>query len=187
VTIRWALLQPRYHKLLVTAAIGLGALTIHASIGLMSTSGYLISQAALRPPILDLMLAIVAVRFFGLAGAGVRYAERLASHDLTFRLLSRLRRWMYERLEPIIPSHRIAHHSGDLLSRLVSDIETLQNLYLRVASPVIVAAIIAATTTFLLWLLAPWAALALLSAWRCAVSRFRWARAEWPAGRQAGK
>jgi ATP-binding cassette, subfamily C, bacterial CydC len=162
-TIWWALMQLRYHKSLLTAAVGLGTLTILTSIGQMSTSGYLISQAALRPPILDLMLAIVAVRFFGLARAGVRYAERLVSHDLTFRLLSRLRRWMYERLEPIIPSRRIAYHSGDLLSRLVSDIETLQNLYLRVVSPMIVAGIIAATTTFFLWLLDPWVALALLS------------------------
>jgi ATP-binding cassette subfamily C protein CydC len=161
-TIRWALLQLRYHKLLMAAAIALGTLTILGSVGLMSTSGYLISRAALRPPILDLILVIVAVRFFGIARAGVRYAERIVSHDLTFRLLLRLRCWMYGRLEPIIPSHRIAHHSGDLLSRLVSDVETLQNLYLRVASPVIVAALIAGASTGVLWFLDPTVALTLL-------------------------
>jgi ATP-binding cassette subfamily C protein CydC len=162
-TIRWALLQLRYHKLLIAAAIILGTLTILASVGLMSTSGYLISWAALRPAILELMLVIVAVRFFGIARAGVRYAERVVSHDLTFRLLARLRCWLYERLEPIIPSHRIANHSGDLLSRLVSDVETLQNVYLRVASPVIVAALVVGVSTWVLWFLDAAAALALLT------------------------
>jgi ATP-binding cassette, subfamily C, bacterial CydC len=162
-TIRWALLRLRYHKLLMAAAIVLGTLTILASVGLMSTSGYLISRAALRPPILDLILVIVAVRFFGIARAGVRYAERIVSHDLTFRLLLRLRCWIYERLEPIIPSHRVAHHSGDLLSRLVSDVETLQNLYLRIASPVIVAGLIACASTGVLWAMDPLIAVTFLA------------------------
>ena len=162
-TIRWAVLRLRYHKLLMAAAIVLGTLTILASVGLMSTSGYLISRAALRPPILDLILVIVAVRFFGIARAGVRYAERIVAHDLTFRLLLRLRCWIYERLEPIIPSHRVAHHSGDLLSRLVSDVETLQNLYLRVASPVIVAGLIACASTGVLGAMDPLIALTFLA------------------------
>lgn len=162
-TIRWALLQLRYHKLLMAAAIVLGTLTILASVGLMSTSGYLISRAALQPPILDLIVVIVAVRFFGIARAAVRYAERIVSHDLTFRLLLGLRCWMYEHLEPIIPSHRVSHHSGDLLSRLVSDVETLQNLYLRVASPVIVAGLIACASTGVLWAMDPLIALTFLA------------------------
>ena len=78
-TIRWALLQLRYHKLLMAAAIILGTLTILASVGLISTSGDSISWAALRPAILELMLVMVAVRFFGIARAGVRYAEQ-SSH-----------------------------------------------------------------------------------------------------------
>ena len=161
-TLRWALLQLRHHKLLLTAAVGLGALTVLASVGLMGTSGYLISRAAQRPPILDLMLAIVAVRFFGISRGAVRYAERMVSHDLTFRLLLRLRCWMYERLEPIIPGRCMSYHSGDLLSRLVADVETLQNLYLRVASPLIVAGIVTATTTGILWLLDPAVAVTVL-------------------------
>jgi ATP-binding cassette, subfamily C, bacterial CydC len=138
-------------------------LTILASVGLTSTSGYLISRAALQPPILDLIVVIVAVRFFSIARAAVRYAERIVSHDLTFRLLLGLRCWMYERLEPIIPSHRVSHHSGDLLSRLVSDVETLQNLYLRVASPVIVAGLIACASTGVLWAMDPLIALTFLA------------------------
>jgi hypothetical protein len=65
-TIRWSLLQLRHHKLLAVAAVALGTLTILASTGLMTTSGYLLSRAALRPPILELTLVIVAVRFFGI-------------------------------------------------------------------------------------------------------------------------
>ena len=162
-TIRWALLQLRYHKLLMAAAIILGTLTIFASVGLMTTSGCLISWAALRPAILELMLVIVAVRFFGIARAGVRYAERIVSHDLTFRLLARLRCWLYESLESIIPSARVANHSGDLLSRLVSDVETLQNLYLRVGSPVVVASLVVCASTWILWFLDAPAALALFA------------------------
>ena len=162
-TIRWALLQLRYHKLLMAAAIILGTLTIFASVGLMTTSGCLISWAALRPAILELMLVIVAVRFFGIARAGVRYAERIVSHDLTFRLLARLRCWLYESLESIIPSARLANHSGDLLSRLVSDVETLQNLYLRVGSPVVVATLVVCASTWILWFLDAPAALALFA------------------------
>ena len=156
-------LQLRYHKLLMAAAIILGTLTVLASVGLMSTSGYLISWAALRPAILELMLVIVAVRFFGIARAGVRYAERIVSHDLTFRLLARLRCWLYERLESIIPSARVTNHSGDLLSRLVSDVETLQNLYLRVGSPVVVAALVVCASTWILSFLDASAALALFA------------------------
>ncbi|MBV8275431.1 MAG: thiol reductant ABC exporter subunit CydC [Verrucomicrobia bacterium] len=161
-TIRWALLQLRPHKLLLAAAIVLGTLTVLASIGLMSTSGYLIARAAQMPPILDLMLAIVAVRFFGIVRGAVRYGERMVSHDLTFRLLLRLRCWLYEKLEPIIPIHS-TYHSGDLLSRLISDVETLQNLYLRVASPLIVAGLVTCITVVGLWLLDPVVAIILLS------------------------
>jgi ATP-binding cassette, subfamily C, bacterial CydC len=161
-TIRWALSQLRHYQMLTLAAVAFGTLTMFASTGLMGTSGYLISRAALRPPILELTMVIVAVRFFGISRAAVRYAERLVSHDLTFRLLLRLRCWLYRRLEPIIPSHRLAHHSGDLLSRLVSDVETLQNLYLRVASPVIVAGLVGCVSAGVLCLVDPAIALVLL-------------------------
>lgn len=159
--IRWALLQLRDHKLLMTAAVVLGTFTVLASIGLMSTSGYLIARAAQMPPVLDLMLAIVSVRFFGIARGAIRYCERMVSHDLLFRLLLRLRCWLYEKLEPIVPTH-CTHHSGDLLSRLISDVETLQNLYLRVASPLIVAGLVTCITVVGLWFLVPAVAIILL-------------------------
>jgi len=88
----------------VALAVLLGTLTIVFGVGLMATAGYLISRAAERPAILSLTVAIVAVRFFGLARPLARYLERLSSHDVAFRALGRARRRVYERIEPLAPA-----------------------------------------------------------------------------------
>jgi len=134
----------------MTLAALLGVATVGSSIGLLSTSGYLIAKAALQPSIADLQLAIVGVRFFGIARGGFRYLERLASHDVTFRLLARLRAWFYRALEPLAPARLIQVRSGDLLARIVADVETLENFYLRVLAPPVVALLVAVLATFLL-------------------------------------
>lgn len=126
-----------------------------AGIGLMGSSGYLISRAAQRPPILDLILIIVAVRFFALARAALRYAERMISHDLTFKGLLLLRVWLYERIEPLAPALLLNRRSGDLLARMGSDIDTLQQVYLRVWAPSIVAAFMVSTVTAALYCVHP--------------------------------
>ena len=126
----------------VAGAILLGIGTIFAGIGLLSSSGYLISEAALQPPILDLMVLIVAVRFFGLSRAALRYAERLLSHDVTFRLLMNMRSYFFRALTALPASRLLGYQSGSLLSSLTSDIDELQNFYVRVFSPVIVAVIV---------------------------------------------
>jgi ATP-binding cassette, subfamily C, bacterial CydC len=123
----------------IAAAVVLGALTICFGVGLTATAGYLISRAAEHPPVLELLVAIVAVRFFGLARPLARYAERLASHDLAFRSLARTRSRVYERLEPLAPAGFASFRQGDLLSRFVSDVDALQSLYLRGALPPLVA------------------------------------------------
>jgi thiol reductant ABC exporter CydC subunit len=120
-------------------AVLLGALTILFGVGLMATAGYLISRAAERPAILSLTVAIVAVRFFGLARPVARYLERLASHDLAFRVLGRVRVRAYERIEPLAPAQLESYRHGDLLSRLVGDVDALQNLHLRGIGPPLVA------------------------------------------------
>ncbi len=126
----------------VALAVLLGVLTIGSSIGLLGTSAYLISAAALQPSIAALNVAIVGVRFFGLSRGVFRYLERLVSHNLTFRLLARLRVWFYTALEPLAPARLQQFRSGDLLSRIVSDIETLQDFYVRVVGPPLVAIVI---------------------------------------------
>ena len=125
----------------------LGVLTIASSVGLMMTSAWLISKAALQPSIAELGVAVVAVRFFGIARGVFRYLERLVAHDTTFRLLAALRVRFYQALEPLAPARLADFRSGDLLSRVVNDIESLQNVYLRAIAPPLVALLIAAALT----------------------------------------
>ncbi len=126
----------------VILSIILGSATIGSSIALMGTSAYLISAAALHPSIADLAIAIVSVRFFGIARGLFRYLERLVSHNVTFGLLARLRTWFYVALEPLAPARLMQFRSGNLLSRVVADVETLENFYIRVISPPVVALIV---------------------------------------------
>jgi ATP-binding cassette subfamily C protein CydC len=126
----------------MSLSVLLGAATIGSSLGLLSTSAYIIAGAALQPSIAELQLAIVGVRFFGISRGIFRYLERLLSHETTFRLLARIRVWLYERLEPLAPARLFEFQSGDLLARIISDIETLQQFFLRVLSPPLVASII---------------------------------------------
>jgi ATP-binding cassette, subfamily C, bacterial CydC len=124
-------------RLAVTAT--LGALTVLFGVGLMATSGYLISRAAERPPILSLMVTIVAVQFFGIGRPVLRYLERLASHDMALRVLGSLRARFFARIEPLAPAELASYRQGDLLSRMVADVDALQNLYLRGLLPPLVA------------------------------------------------
>ena len=117
----------------------LGFLTIGSSIGLMATAAWIIATAALHPPLGELQMAIVGVRFFGIGRGVFRYLERYVSHQTTFRLLARLRVWFYTALEPLAPARLMQYRSGDLLSRVVADIETLENFYLRVIAPPAIA------------------------------------------------
>jgi ATP-binding cassette subfamily C protein CydC len=136
------LAAPFTHWMVLAALLGFA--TIGSGIGLMTTSAYLIARAALHPSIADLQVAIVGVRFFGIARGVFRYLERYVSHEVTFRLLARLRVWFYAALEPLAPARLMQYRSGDLLARIIVDIETLENVYLRVIAPPIVALLVAA-------------------------------------------
>lgn len=109
--------------------------TIAAGIGLMALAAFLISMCALSPPFGQLRLAIVGVRFFGTIRAVFRYFERLVTHDITFKLLRRYRVWFYERFEPLAPAASIKFDSGDLLRRIVADVESLEHFYARLIQP----------------------------------------------------
>ena len=127
----------------VALSVLLGFLTVGSSIGLMATSAWIIATAALHPSIAVLQVAIVGVRFFGIARGVFRYLERLASHQVTFRVLARLRVWFYAALEPLAPARLMQYRSGDLLSRIVADIGTLENFYIRAVAPPLVALLVA--------------------------------------------
>ena len=150
--------QQRRHVLL---AVLTGAGAAACSAALLATSGFLLSRAALHPPVLELMVAIVAVRAFGLGRAVLRYLERLAAHDAALRFLGDLRARFFARLEPLAPGGLEPHRSGDLLARAVGDVETLQHLVVRGVVPVLVAAVVGLPAVGVAWAFLPVAGLTL--------------------------
>jgi ATP-binding cassette subfamily C protein CydC len=154
-----ALAPPPRGRLILSAC--LGAAAVVCGIGLMTTAGYLIARAAERPAILSLTTVIVAVRFFGLARPLARYLERLSSHDLAFRVLARLRARFYRRIEPLAPAGLEQYRRGDLVSRMVGDVDALQGLYLRGVGPPLVAVLAGAVAVGATAALLPAAALVL--------------------------
>jgi ATP-binding cassette subfamily C protein CydC len=153
-----ALLRP-YRFMMAWAAV-CGALTILANAGLLAASAALISAAALAPPLFALMTLIVAVRFFGVSRAALRYAERYFSHDVTFRILKEIRVWFYRTMEPLAPANLRFQTEGTLFRQITADIETLQFFYIRVlAAPFIAAVVVAACAAFLFFFNLPAAVL----------------------------
>ena len=139
----------------------LGALAVGSSVGLLATSAFLISKASQQPPILHLSVAIVLVRAFGIGRGVFRYAERLTGHDAAFRSLTDLRLAVFDRLTLVAPSGTKAYRSGDLLNRLVADVDAVVDLYLRVALPYLVALFVGVGSVLLITIFVPAAAIAL--------------------------
>lgn len=146
----------------LTLASFLGAGAIGATIGLMGTSAWLISRAAQHPSESVLAVAIVLVQAFGLSRGFFRYGERLVGHDAAFRALAEQRVRFYRRLERLAPAGLPAFRSGDLLSRVVADVDSLQDLLLRVVPPFGVAVLVGVPTVAIVWLLLPSVGLVLL-------------------------
>ena len=160
-TIRRLLVLAALPRGRVALSILLGALAVGFGVALIATAGYLISRAAEQPPILSLTTTIVAVRFLALARPLARYLERLSSHDLTLRALGRIRSSVYARIEPLAPAELEAFRRGDLVSRLVGDVDSLQGLYLRGIAPPLVALVVASACVVAVALASPAAAAAL--------------------------
>ena len=131
-------LMSSFRKMVLLAII-LGWATAISWIALISTSSYLISYASLRPSIAAIQLAIVGVRFFGLSRGVFRYFDRLISHSVTFKLLANLRVWLYKKIESLSFIDFQALQKGDLLSRILDDVEVLQEFYVRVLGPTVIA------------------------------------------------
>ncbi|MCB0827960.1 MAG: thiol reductant ABC exporter subunit CydC [Solirubrobacterales bacterium] len=156
-----AALETRSRWKTFALSVVLGAATVLAAVGLLTASGYLISRAAERPEILSLTVAIVAVRFFGISRALLRYGERLASHDLAFRTLTDLRSRFFDRLVPLVPGGIDQARKGDLLSRFVGDVDRLQDLYLRGLAPPLIAIVSSLVCVAIAAVILPVAGLAL--------------------------
>ncbi|MFD3835240.1 thiol reductant ABC exporter subunit CydD [Streptomyces sp. NPDC058642] len=147
-----AMAAPRRGSLAL--ALLLGSLALGSAVGLMATSGWLISRASQQPPVLYLMVAVTATRAFGIGRAVFRYAERLVSHDAVLRMLADTRVAVYRRLERLAPAGLRRTRRGDLLSRLVADVDALQDYWLRWLLPAGAAlAVSAVSVCFTAWLL----------------------------------
>ncbi|MER7574303.1 thiol reductant ABC exporter subunit CydD [Streptomyces sp. NPDC126514] len=135
-------------------ALLLSSLALGSAVGLMATSGWLISRASQQPPVLHLMVAVTATRAFGIGRAVFRYAERLVSHDAVLRMLADTRVAVYRRLERLAPAGLRTARRGDLLSRLVADVDALQDYWLRWLLPAGAATVVSVLSVgFTAWLL----------------------------------
>ena len=125
-----------------------GAVALFAAAGLLSLSGWFLSATAFAglnmatAQTFNFFFPSVGVRLFAFTRIAARYAERIISHDTTFRILKTLRVWFYESIEPIAPACLYRYRSGEILNRLVSDIDALDNLYIRILSPAVSAIMI---------------------------------------------
>ncbi|MFF3605253.1 thiol reductant ABC exporter subunit CydD [Streptomyces sp. NPDC002463] len=146
--------QARELKGRIALALSLGSLALGSAVGLMAVSGWLISRASEQPPVLYLMVAVTATRAFGIGRAVFRYAERLVSHDAVLRMLADLRVSVYRRLERIAPAGLGRTRRGDLLARLVQDVDALQDYWLRWLLPVGAALLVGVGSVgFTAWML----------------------------------
>ena len=120
------------HGLVLASALGVAAAT--SGVALTATAGWLIVRASEHPPVLMLMVAIVAVRTFGLARPVLRYAERLVAHDVALRALATRRTEVYDALVPLVPG-RLGRRRGDLLASVVDDVDAQLDDLVRVRLP----------------------------------------------------
>ncbi|MFC5137312.1 thiol reductant ABC exporter subunit CydD [Actinomycetospora rhizophila] len=153
------LLRPRAGRWALAVALGAGA--VASGIALTGTSAWLISTAALHPPVLTLMVAIVAVRTFGLARGVLRYGEQLVAHDAALRLGADLRVRLWGALVRLGPAATARRRRGDLLARLVGDVEAAEDVVVRVALPAARATLVGVAAATALALVLPAAGLAL--------------------------
>lgn len=162
--LRWAMGFGRHGRSRLAVAVALGSLASLAAVGLTAVSAWLIARASQQPPVLYLMVAIVAVRAFGASRGVFRYLERLASHDASFRILGEIRAATVAQLERILPDgRRDGLTSGELLSRFVSDIDSLQDLWARVVVPAASTVVVGTAAVVLVGVFTP-AAAAVLAA-----------------------
>jgi ATP-binding cassette subfamily C protein CydC len=154
------LAQPPLRRSLPGLAAGVASAA--SAVALLACSAWLITRAAEMPPIMFLGMAVVGVRAFALFRSAFRYLERLLSHDAAFRQLGALRLGIFARLLPLAPAGLSGTRRGDLLTRLVRDVDDLQDLPLRVVQPLATSGLVALLSVAGVWLVLPAAGLTLL-------------------------
>ncbi len=140
-------------------AVAAGAAATGCGVGLLAVSGFLLARASQHPGIIAISVAVVAVRALSIGRGVFRYLERLASHDVAFRVLAQVRVAIWRRLEVLAPAGLALFRSGDLLARLISDVDATQEVFIRGLTPPLTAALVGgAAVTVCLLILAPAAA-----------------------------
>jgi len=145
----------RHWKWMIAGTL-FGLIATTATVGLLALSGWFLSAAAFAgmstaaAQTFNYFFPSIGVRIFAISRTLARYVERVVSHDATFRILESLRIWFYERIEPLAPARLMRYRSGDILNRVLADIDALDNLYVRVLSPsLVVGFLVAGLTVFL--------------------------------------
>ena len=152
-----AMARPLRGRLL--AAVAAGAAATGCGVALLAVSGFLLARASQHPSIIAISVAVVAVRALSIGRGVSRYLERLASHDVAFRVLAQVRVAIWRRLEALAPAGLALFRSGDLLARLVSDVDATQDLFIRGIDPLLAAVLVGGgAVTVCLLILAPAAA-----------------------------
>ncbi|QGU14587.1 cysteine/glutathione ABC transporter ATP-binding protein/permease CydC [Leclercia sp. 119287] len=145
------------HKWMLTLGVVLAIITLLASIGLLTLSGWFLSASAVAGFAglysFNYMLPAAGVRGTAITRTAGRYFERLVSHDATFRVLQHLRVTTFSKLLPLSPAGLARYRQGELLNRVVADVDTLDHLYLRVISPLVGALVVIVVVTLGLCLL----------------------------------
>lgn len=160
-TVRFAiaLLRPRLPRLAL--AVFLGSAALGSALALAGVSAWLITRAWEQPPILQLSVAVVAVRLFGISRGVLGYCERLASHDVALRAAGRARTELYQRLCAAPPATVLRLSSGELVSRAGASVDDLADTLVRSVLPVAVATVLSTATVIVIAVISPAAAVAL--------------------------
>lgn len=160
-----ALLKPQLPLMLLGAL--LSVITILANISLLAVSGWFITLMAIAGTTgitVNYFTPAAIIRFLAIVRTAGRYAERMLTHRATFNALAYLRHYFYQQLEPLLPYYRLDLRSGDLLAHLQQDIDNLDNFYLRVLLPIVVALISVPVVCYALAIFSPAIAWLMLSA-----------------------
>ncbi len=148
-----SLLRPRLPRIL--AAIALGVLSLGSALALAGVSAWLITRAWQMPPILDLSVAVVAVRLFAISRGVLHYCERLATHDTALRAAGVARAEIYHRLAHGPAAVAVRLHSGELVARVGADVDELADVLVRALIPIGVAAVLAVAATVAVAVISP--------------------------------
>lgn len=124
---------------LVLMILGLGS-----SMGLLTVSGWFLAATAIAGlgTLFNFFYPSASVRGLAIGRTVMRYFEKIVTHDATFRILSKLRVQVFEKIIPLSPAVLNRYRNSDLLNRLVSDVDTLDSLYLRLLAPFFTAAFV---------------------------------------------